>query len=100
MREKNTGEVKFQLDAQNPPKLNPAQAARLRNIEPDTTDIPSQRGMTWTRPGALVPSENKQQVTLRIDGDVLAYFRRTGKRYQSRINAVLRQYVEANRKAG
>lgn len=32
--------------------------------------------------------------------DVLEYFKETGKRYQSRINAVLRQYVEANRKTG
>jgi uncharacterized protein (DUF4415 family) len=32
---------------------------------------------------------------LRIDADVLDFFRHTGARYQSRINAVLRSYVEA-----
>jgi len=37
----------------------------------------------WYRP-------RKQQVTLRIDADVLAWLRRDGKGYQSRLNAVLR----------
>ena len=32
----------------------------------------------------------KQQITLRIDGDVLAWARRDGAGYQSRINAALR----------
>lgn len=37
----------------------------------------------WYRP-------RKQQVTLRIDADVLAWLRRDGKGYQSRLNSVLR----------
>jgi len=37
----------------------------------------------WYRP-------RKQQVTLRIDADVLAWLRRDGKGYQSRLNALLR----------
>ena len=39
-------------------------------------------------PGAKVP------ISLRIDADVLAYFREAGPRYQSRMNAVLRSYME------
>ncbi|MDG5825116.1 BrnA antitoxin family protein [Xylella fastidiosa subsp. pauca] len=31
------------------------------------------------------------------DADVLDFFRNTGKRYQTRINAVLRSYVEAHK---
>jgi uncharacterized protein (DUF4415 family) len=46
-----------------------------------------------------VPSENKQQITLRLDADVLTFFKETGARYQSRINAALREYVKAHRKA-
>ena len=46
---------------------------------------------TWTRPGRP-PSENpKKQVTLRLDPDVLEKFRATGKGWQSRINAALRE---------
>lgn len=52
--------------------------------------------MKWTRPGKLVPTENKQQVTLRLDADLLRFFKKTGSRYQSRINAVLREYVAAH----
>jgi uncharacterized protein (DUF4415 family) len=36
----------------------------------------------------------KQQITLRLDPDVLAFFRRHGKRYQTTINSVLRSYME------
>jgi uncharacterized protein (DUF4415 family) len=100
MREKSTGTVRFRINPENPPKLSRREAAELRRREADTSDIPSQKGMTWTRPGALIPAENKQQVTLRLDRDVLEFFRKTGKRYQSRMNAVLREYVETNRRTG
>ena len=46
-----------------------------------------------------VEVETKEQITLRLDPDVLRYFRGTGKGYQSRINAVLKSYVQAQ-KAG
>lgn len=36
----------------------------------------------------------KRQITLRLDPDVLAYFRRRGRGYQTTINAVLRRFVE------
>jgi uncharacterized protein (DUF4415 family) len=36
----------------------------------------------------------KEQITLRIDRDVLRWFREQGKGYQTRINAVLRGYYE------
>jgi uncharacterized protein (DUF4415 family) len=36
----------------------------------------------------------KGHMTLRIDADVLAWFRAQGKGYQSRINAILRKYFE------
>lgn len=41
----------------------------------------------------------KTQVTLRIDSDVLAWFRQRGKGYQTRINALLRAYMEAQRQS-
>jgi uncharacterized protein (DUF4415 family) len=39
----------------------------------------------------------KQQITLRLDPDVLTYFRKRGRGYQTAINAVLRKYVEAHK---
>lgn len=35
----------------------------------------------------------KQQVTLRIDADLLAWFKSRAGKYQTRINAALREYV-------
>jgi uncharacterized protein (DUF4415 family) len=36
----------------------------------------------------------KKPVTLRLDADVLAWFKRGGSRYQTRINAALRRVME------
>jgi len=71
----------------------------LRDEDIDLSDIPEQTGGGWRRVSELVPAENKQQITLRLDADVVEFFRATGRRYQSRINAALREYVNANKKA-
>lgn len=98
--------VKFKLDLKNPKPVSAVQRKRLAVVAamPDSAidyrDIPKQVGaLQWTRPGALVSSENKQQITLRVDADVLNFFKATGKRYQSRINAALREYVKAHAKS-
>lgn len=102
MSKRNT--VKFELDPKNPPPLTAAQRKRLNALaatsdsDIDYSDIRKQSGrVSWSRPGALVSAENKQQITLRLDAEVLAFFKNTGERYQSRINAVLREYVRAHR---
>ena len=43
----------------------------------------------------LKPVLRKAQVTLRLDADVLTWFRNQGKGYQTRINELLRAYMEA-----
>ena len=40
----------------------------------------------------------KKPVTLRLDADVLAWFKRDGRRYQTRINAALRRVMEREMK--
>ena len=47
-------------------------------------------------PPAALLKEAKQQITLRIDADVLEWFRTSGSGYQSRINAVLKAYVQTH----
>ena len=39
----------------------------------------------------------KEAISIKLDGDVLSFFRREGRGYQTRINAVLRRYVEAQK---
>jgi len=48
--------------------------------------------------GELVTPPSKQAISLRVDGDVLDWFKQTGPRYQTRINAVLRSYMARMRK--
>ena len=49
----------------------------------------------WMNNARVVTPEAKQMVTLRLDPDVLAWFKNAGRGYQTRINAVLRAFVEA-----
>ncbi len=46
----------------------------------------------------LVPPPAKQPVSLRLDPDVLDFFRESGRGYQTRINTVLRAYMNQARK--
>jgi len=40
--------------------------------------------------------QKKEQITLRLDEDVLKYFRKSGRGYQTRINNALRAFVKAH----
>jgi len=64
----------------------------------DYSEIPKQ-GLDFFANAILWPGP-KKQITLRIDPDVLAFFRKTGKGYQTSINAVLRKYVEVVKSRG
>ena len=46
----------------------------------------------------LKPVRRKAQVTLRLDSDVIGWFRSGGRGYQTRINALLRTYVDEQRR--
>ncbi|MBU1170885.1 MAG: BrnA antitoxin family protein [Proteobacteria bacterium] len=45
----------------------------------------------------LKPVTRKSQVTLRIDEDVLLWFKNQGTGYQTRINSLLKAYKEAHK---
>jgi len=42
--------------------------------------------------------QKKDSITLRIDHDVLEFFRRNGRGYQTLINAVLKTYMQAKQR--
>ncbi|MDJ0826221.1 MAG: BrnA antitoxin family protein [Rhodobacter sp.] len=60
---------------------------------------PREFEVDWSSAELVVP-DTKKSVSLRLDPDVLDFFRSQGKGYQTRINAVLRTYMEAKKKAG
>ena len=100
MNKSNT--VKLTLDLNNLPELTSEQKAQLTALaampdeQIDTSDAPFRPDAVWMKAADQLP-HTKQQITLRIDAEVLDFFKDTGKRYQSRINAVLRSYVEAQK---
>jgi len=48
----------------------------------------------------LKPLPRKAQLTVRIDSDVLEWYRGQGPGYQTRINALLRAYMQERKNAG
>lgn len=64
----------------------------------DFSDIPEVRDFSgWERGKFYRPV--KDQVTLRVDRDVLHWFKLTEEKYQTAINAALREHMERHRKA-
>jgi uncharacterized protein (DUF4415 family) len=54
----------------------------------------------WLAMAHLAEPVRKRAISLRLDPDVVDWFRNTGPRYQSRMNAVLRAFVEHQRHGG
>jgi uncharacterized protein (DUF4415 family) len=80
------------------PSRGAADLERLRRVSdreirrtspPDLADLPED---FWER-AAIVDPVPKQPISLRVDLDVLDWFKAQGPRYQSRMNAVLRSYM-------
>lgn len=68
-----------------------------RDEEIDLSDLPEQ-DEAFFRNAVLRLPQPKVAVTLRLDQDVLTWFKAQGKGYQTRINALLRAYKEAHSK--
>ncbi len=67
----------------------------MRTSPPELANLPDD---FWAS-AVLVPPIPKQAISLRVDDDVLDWFRRQGPGYQSRMNAILRTYMERMRPA-
>src|ERR1700686_1849651 len=67
----------------------------LRDDDIDYSDIPKQGPDFFAH--AIIWPGPKKQITLRIDPDVLTFFRKQGRGYQSTINAILRKYMETRK---
>ena len=80
------------------PSRGRARLARLRRTtdeEIERTSPPELANLPanfWASPELVFPVP-KRAISLRVDEDVLTWFKASGPRYQSRINAVLRSYM-------
>jgi len=78
-----------------------AAAMSREEIEADIASDPDEAGMVvdWDSATVEMP-QPKAVLNMRVDRDVLDYFREKGKGYQTLINAVLRSYVSRHRSDG
>jgi uncharacterized protein (DUF4415 family) len=76
----------------------------MRDEDIDYSDIPKITPEMFARgvvkKGGVVIRRVKQPVTLRVEADVLDWFRARGKGYQTEMNAVLEAYVKAQKEVG
>lgn len=101
MKKKEDGITKRTLNVM--PELTGEQKAEIEALMSmgdesiDYSDAPVMPdGTVWHRVDLPTP-ENKTQITLRIDADVVDFFKEKGRRYQTKINAVLKAYVDAHK---
>ena len=73
-------------------KTNWDRLAKIEDQDIDTSDIPELGDDFFQNAELRVPV--KKPVTLRLDADVLEWFKAGGKGYQTRINQLLRKYME------
>jgi uncharacterized protein (DUF4415 family) len=55
------------------------------------------RDIDWSKAVLVIPPK-KKAISIRVDEDVLDYFKKQGAGYQRRMNAVLRSYMQQKRK--
>ena len=70
-------------------------------VKAQTEDAPYDEDdfeVDWSSARWVVPHP-KKSVSLRLDSEILAFFKAQGKGYQTRINAVLKAYKDAFEKA-
>jgi len=63
----------------------------------DDPDVAPELDAEWFASATLVIPQPKEQISIRLDRDVLEHFRRYP-RYQTRINALLRAAMEHEKK--
>lgn len=69
--------------------------SEMEDQDIDTNDIPELDDSFFQNAEVKVPT--KQPITLRLDSDVLVWFKSQGQGYQTRINKLLRSYMEASK---
>lgn len=70
----------------------------LRDSDIDYSDIPKLGKSFWKNARLTLP-EPKDRLTIRVDHDVVQWLKKNGRGYQTRINAILRSYMEAQSSA-
>ena len=78
-------------------KLTDRQIRAAVASDPDAAPILGEK--FWKNARPVMPAA-KRLTSIRLDPDLLDWFKKSGKGYQTRINAVLRSYMEAHARGG
>ena len=95
MKERRTGKASAKSPGTNWKRLRSLGDEAIRSGLDADPDVRPTDANFWKRAKVVLP-RTKQTVTIRLDADLLAWLRRE-KGYQTRINAVLRTYMEAHK---
>ncbi|MGA9627034.1 MAG: BrnA antitoxin family protein [Bryobacteraceae bacterium] len=97
MKEKRTGKtsVKERTDWNRLRSLSDRQIRRAIESDPEARPTDAE---FWKKARVVIPAP-KQTITIRLDADLLEWLRKQ-KGYQTRINAVLRTFMDANLTSG
>ena len=71
---------------------------QMKDEDIDYSDIPATDEAFWADATIFIPIHHKVHISIRLDDDIIAYFKQQGQGYQSKINAVLRAYMHAQSK--
>ncbi len=72
--------------------LNKTEKNKLKNKEIDYSDIPETNADFWKDAEVIYPA-NKTHLSIRLDDDIVKWFKKLGRGYQTKINAVLKSYI-------
>ena len=88
------------MNKQNLKKKSRTDWDRVDSLKDRTIDYSEspELGDEFFEKAILKMPEPKSIVTIRLDRDILEWFKKQGPRYQTRINALLRAYVQAKKK--
>lgn len=64
----------------------------------DDPDWKDHMDIDWSKAKMVIP-DRKKAISIRLDPDIIDFFQATGKGYQTRINAVLRHFVEEQKRS-
>ncbi len=73
-------------------KTNYKKINKLSDNDIDYSDIPETDEEFWGNAQVLFPTK-KTHLSIRLDDDIISWFKQFGRGYQTKINAVLRSYI-------
>jgi uncharacterized protein (DUF4415 family) len=102
MKKNRITNISFEEAKKLKSQTDSARVDAMRDEDIDLSDIPEVTPEMWARAvvkrGGVTTKPTKPQITIRIDADVLEWFRARGRGYQTEMSALLRAYMEEHAK--